>query len=45
MNAYGFKISRNADDNPIWAITYNKSESEMKLGVYILDPILLDINR
>ena len=53
MDAYGFEITRNwgfdsseskkESLRPFWAITYNKSEIDMVLGVIILDGITGDI--
>ncbi len=47
MNAYGFEVSRNfgfgrqeeTTEEPFWAITHNKSEEDMLLGVIIIDGV------
>ncbi len=47
MDAYGFEVTRSfgfgkqkeTKEDPFWAITYNKSEENMLLGVIIIDGI------
>jgi hypothetical protein len=49
MNAYGFEVTRSfgfgtenigkESEKPFWAITYNKSEEDMLLGVIIIDGV------
>ncbi|CAA0237466.1 conserved hypothetical protein [Tenacibaculum maritimum] len=47
MDAYGFEVTRSfgfgkqedITEEPFWAITYNKSEEDMLLGVIIIDGI------
>jgi hypothetical protein len=53
MNAYGFEVTRSfgfdtenigkETEKPFWAITYNKSEENMLLGVVIMDGITGEI--